>query len=196
MVKLLQSDIKNRQSIAIIYGYAPDEHLNFAKDTWLDPARLVFDEYHWIDRQMPKEKAHELLRSTSVIILMGGYTTLQNAFLAECELEAAIKKSNAAVIIGFSAGAKNMGAKLVCAKSNGYVTEINGIFSGLGLDNFCYEPYFSLTNDELIMSELLPLSQELDIYATSDASFIRAENGKVAAFGDAYLISDSTIEKI
>jgi len=196
MVELLHNDIRDRKSIAIIWGWAPDEYLSFAKDVWLDPAGIVFDEYHLIDRQISKEKAHESLRNASVILLMGGYTTLQNDFLAEYKLDVPIKESNAAVIIGFSAGAKNMGAKLVCMKSNGYVTETNGVYNGIGLDHFCYEPYFSLDNDELIRDALSPLSQELDIYATSDGSFIRAEDGKVKAFGDTYLISNSEIKRM
>jgi len=196
MVKLLGNDIKNKKSIVMVWGFAPEEYLTFAKDVWLEPAGIVFDEYHLIDRQTSKEKAHEVLHSASVILLMGGYTTLQNSFLTEYELVLPIKQSTADVIIGFSAGAKNMATKLVCVKSNGYITEVNGIFSGLGLDNFCYEPYFSLDNDELIRDELLPLSQELDIYATSDESFIRVEGGQIIAFGDTYLISDLKIKKL
>lgn len=198
MVELLRNDIVDRKSIAVIAGFGnwlpnedPEVDLNFAKDVWLDPAGIVFDEYHLINSHIPKERAHILLRNASVILLQGGYTTLQNAFLAEYELAAPIKESTAAVIIGISAGAKNMAAKAVCMKSNGHVTEINGIYSGLGLSNFCYEPYFSLDNDKLIKDELLPLSQKLDVYATSDGSFIRVKDGEISAFGDTYLISSS-----
>ena len=195
LAELLRNDIIDRKSLAIIWGWAPDEYLNFAKDIWLDPAGIVFDEYHLIDRSISKEKAHVLLKDASVILLMGGYTTLQNAFLAEYDLANAIKESNAAVIMGFSAGAKNMGAKAVCMKSNGYVTETTGIYNGLGLDSFCYEPYFSLDNKELIRDELLPLSKEMDVYATSDGSFIRVKDGGIEAFGEGYLISGSEVRK-
>jgi len=195
MVELLKSDIKDRKSIAMIWGWLPEEDLNFTKDVWLDPADIVFEEYHLIDRQISKEKAHELLRNASVILLLGGYTTLQNAFLAEYELDTPIKESNASVIMGFSAGAKNMAAKLICVKSNGY-TEANGIYKGLGLGNFCYEPYFSQDNNTLTQNDLLPLSQELDVYATTDKSFLRVRDGEVSAFGDAYLISGSKIRKL
>jgi len=188
MVELLRSDIKDRKSIVMIWGWLPEEDLNFAKNVWFGPAGIVFDEYHFIDPQMPNEKAHALLLNASVILLLGGYTMLQNAFLAEYELAAPIKESNAAVIIGISAGAMNMATKLV--------SQTNGICSGLGLDNFCYEPYFSLDKDELIRDELLPLSQKLNVYATSNESFIRVKDSDVEAFGDVYLISDSDIHKI
>jgi len=203
MVELLRKDIINRKSIAIIAGYGnwlpnedPKVDLNFAKDIWFDPAGIVFDEYHLIDRNMPMERAHTLLNNASVILLQGGYTTLQNAFILEYELTAAIKESKADVIMGVSAGAKNMGSKFVCASSNGNAIDKNGIYNGLGLGNFCYEPYFSLGNDELIQNELLPLSQKLDIYATSDGSFMRVKDGEISAFGTTYLISDSEIHKI
>jgi len=203
LIELLRNDIIDRKSIAVIAGYGnwlpnedPKVDLNFAKDVWFDPAGIVFDEYYLIDSHIPKEKAHILLRNASVILLQGGYTTLQNVFLAEYELAAPIKESNAAVIIGISAGAKNMAAKFVCAKSNGNAIDKNGIYNGLGLNNFCYEPYFSLDNDELIRDELFPLSQELDIYATSNRSFMRVQDGKTLTFGDTYLISGSKIHKI
>ena len=203
MVELLGSDITDRKSIAVVAGYGnwhPEEDpkidLNFAKNTWFDPADIVFDEYHLIDRSIPKERMHILLRDASVILLQGGYTTLQNAFLSEYELAAPIKESTASVIMGISAGAKNMGAKFVCAESNGNAVDKNGIFDSLGLGNFCYEPYFSLDNEELIKGELLPLSQEIDVYAASDGSFMRVKDGEVLAFGDTYLISGSEIHKI
>ena len=196
MAELLRHDITNRKSIAIIWGWYIDEPFNIVKDVLLDPIGIVFDEYYFIDSQTPKEKAHETLRNASVILLMGGYTTIQNTFLMEYELALPIKESSADVIVGFSAGAKNMATKCVCVKSNGYLTEKNGIYIGIGLDNFGYEPYFSLDNDELIRDELLPMSQKLDIYATSTGSFIRVKGSNVMSFGDTYLISCSKIQKV
>ena len=196
MVELFHNDILDRKSIAIIWGWLPKEPLSSIKDQYFDPISIVFDEYHLIDSSMPKEIAHQSLRDASVIFLMGGYTILQNAFLMEYDLAMPIKESRAAVVIGLSAGAKNMAAKCICMKSNGYNTEKNGVFDGLGLNNFCYEPYFTLDNDELLKNELLPLSKELDVYATSDGSFIRVENGEVAAYGDTYLISCGEDHKI
>lgn len=98
--------------------------------------------------------------------------------------------------MGVSAGVKNMSAKAICMKSNGYTTEVNGIYNGLGLSNFCYEPYFSPDNDTLMNDELLPLSQTVNIYATTPESFIRVQDGEVLVFGDAYLISGREICKL
>ena len=98
--------------------------------------------------------------------------------------------------MGVSAGAKNMAAKVVCMKSNGHTSEENGIYNGLALNNFCYEPYFSLDNDELIKNELLPLSQELNVHATANGSFMRVKDSKVSMYGDSYLITGSEIRKL
>ncbi|MCL1787691.1 MAG: Type 1 glutamine amidotransferase-like domain-containing protein [Defluviitaleaceae bacterium] len=203
MAKLLCRDMVERKSIAVIAGFGkwlpnedPRVDINFAKDVWLDSAGIVFDEYHLIDRNMPKEKAQALVRDASVILLQGGYTTLQSAFLTEYELAAPIKESSAAVVMGVSAGAKNIGAKFVCADSNGNAVDKNDIYNGLGLGNFCYEPYFSPDNDTLMNDELLPLSQTVDIYATTPESFIRVQDGEVLVFGDAYLISGGIICKV
>jgi len=202
MAELLRVDITERKSLAVIAGFGnwhpsedPKVDLNFAKETWLDPAGIVFDEYYQIDRSIPKETAHEVLRNASVILLQGGYTTLQNAFLTEYGLVESVKESNAAVIIGVSAGAKNMSAKTVCVKSNKYTKEVNGIYDGLALNSFCYEPYFTLNNEELIRDALLPLSHELDIYATSHGSFLHVKNEEVSGFGDVYLILGGEIHK-
>ena len=195
MVELLQKDIVDRKSIVMIDGGLPQEDLSFAKNAWLDPAGIIFDEYHFIDENMPKEKAHLLLRNASVILVLGGYTKLQNNFLTEYELATPIKESEASVVIGISAGAKNMSSKAICMKNNGYtIEETNGVYDGLRLDAFCFEPYFSLDNEILIKEELLPLSHEVDVYAVSN--WMRVKDGEVLAFGDAYRISKGKLEKL
>jgi len=197
MAELLRDDITNKSSLAIVWGsWAIDEYFGIVKDIWLEPAGIAFNEYHLIDSRMPKEKAHESLRNASAILMMAGNTVPQHDFLTEYELSDPIEQSKAAVVMGFSAGAKNMGLKWVCSKSDGYEVEKTDIYDGLGLGNFCYVPYFSPDNEDLIKNDLLPLSQNLDIYATANESFIRVENGRVTALGDTYLISNSKIRML
>ena len=197
MIELILNDIIDRRSLAIVWGcWAIDEYYGIVKNVWLDPAGIKFDEYHLIDSRMSKVKAHESLKNASVILLMGGETELQNAFINEYELTMPIKESKAAVIMGFSAGAKNMASQWVCSKNNGYNVETTQIYHGLGLDNFCYEPYFTLDNDELIKKDLLPLSQMLNVYATSTGSFLRVKNSQVTTAGEVFLISGNKINKV
>ena len=202
----LRKDIVDRSTIAIVWGaWGIDEYVDIAKNEWLNPAGIVFDQYHAVDTKMDKATAQDAVKNASVILLTGGYTLPQMEFIREYGLDAAIKESRATVIIGFSAGSHNMAAKYVDAVDNNYESGKRAVYNGLGLDGFSFEPYFSLTNvyrhgldsSELLQNHLLPLSQEIDIYATANDAVIRVEKGKVEVVtGDAYLLSNSEIKKL
>jgi len=197
LVESLRNDITDRKSIAIVWGaWNVEEHADIAKNDWFDPAGIIFDEYHAIDPRMDKAAAHKAVRNASVILMMGGDTVPQKAFLEEYELAAPIEESRANVIMGTSAGAKNMAAKFVCAINSNHEAEERAVYDGIALDSFVHEPYFSYDKTELIQNYLLPLSKEIDIYATATDAAIRVENGKVKIImGDVYLISGSKIQK-
>ena len=187
----LQDDVTNKKSLVLIWGcWGGDELVDFVKDTWLAPGGIAFDEYHLVDNRKSKEESHRLIKEASALLLLGGDDLLQAEFFKEYGLEIPIKESDANIIMGFSAGAINMPATCISFE-DGTTT----IYEGLGLDNFCYIPYFSLDEYEVTKNDLLPLSQKIDIYATSPESFIRVKGDKVTAFGDVYLISDSKINK-
>jgi len=202
----LRKDIIDRSSIAIIWGaWGIEEYVRIAKNDWLTPAGLVFEEYHGIDTGMDKLTAQEAVKNASVILLTGGYTAPQMDFIKEYNLDTAIKESSAAVIMGISAGAYNMAKKCVGVVDNNYESEKRAVYNCLGLDDFAYEPYFSLVNrrrhaidsSKLLQDYILPLSQEIDIYTTADDAAIRVENGIVkAVVGDVHLISGSEIRKV
>jgi len=197
LAESLRNDITDRKSIAVVWGaWAIDEYVGYAKE-WFDGAGIIFDEYHGIDTHMNKAVAHTMLRNASVILLMGGDTIPQRNFMTEYELAIPIRESKATVIMGTSAGAKNMAEKFVCAIDGNHEAEERAIYDGLALDSFAHEPYFSLDKTGLIENYLLPLSQEIDIYATGNDAAIRSENGKVMVVaGDVYLISGSKIQKM
>jgi len=198
LVELLRKDIVDRSSIAIIWGtWNIEEYVDIAKNNWLNPAGIVFEEYHAIDTRMNKAMAQELVRNASVILLMGGHVVPQRDFLLEYELVTPIKESRATVIFGTSAGSMNMAKKFVSVIDSNSEGEERVVFDGLSLDGFAYEPYFSLDKTKLIQNYLLPLSQEIDVYTTSDDAVICVENGTVTAVvGDVHLISDSEIRKV
>jgi len=191
-VESLQHDIIDRKSLVLIWGcWSGDELIDFVKDSWLKPGGIVFDEYHLVDNRKTKEEGHRLIKEASVLLILGGDDLLQAEFFKEYELSTPIKETNANIIMGFSAGAINM--PTTCVSFEDKVTTIS---NGLGLDNFCYVPYFAMDKYELLKNDLLPLSQKIDIYATTPESFIRTKGDEVTTFGDVYIISDSKVDKI
>jgi len=200
---LLHNDICDKKSLVIICtkpsgGSAiEEEEYRMVKDDWLGAANITFDEYHFIDYKVKKEDAHELLKHASVIYLHGGDTHLQNAFIKEYDLEMAIRNSNASVIMGMSAGAENMAAYYICAKSAGW-SKAEGVtvHNGIGLDAFAYVGHFDSGKVELIESELFPISKDMTIYAQCDEATMRVKDGHIETFGDMYLISNSSICKL
>jgi len=202
----LLSDIPIRKSLVFICATPSDhkfnaEQLSIAKDAWLEPAGVIFDTYHLVDYRTTKEATHKLLKDASAIFLLGGKAAVQNAFLAEYELLDTIKENDAAVIMGVSAGAMNMSAKWISSKyispdSARHTAGETKIYNGLELDNFALEAHVDIDDIELIQNELLPLSQNIDVYAACYDSVIRVKDGKREFFGDVYLISDSKVSKM
>ena len=206
IAEALMNDIPARKSLVFICA-TPSDHefnakqFNIAKEQWLDHAKVTFEEYHLVDYRMTKETAHDLLRNASAVFLLGGKAAVQNAFLDEYELSGAIRKSSAAVIMGVSAGAMNMSAKWISSKyispdSARHTAGETKVYDDLMLDDFALEAHIDMDNPELIQHELLPLSQQLDVYAACYDSVIRVKDGKAEFFGDIYLISDSKISKV
>jgi len=201
VARAINNDLAGNKSIAIITTTPidheeTDKYVEFTRSTWFAPAGIIFEEYRVIDHRISKEKAHELLKNASAILLHGGYPTQLKNFIAEYDMAAAIRNSNANVIMGASAGGMNMAAKFVDDR-----IEPAEIRDGLGLDNFALEShaYFaieSLEGDEHTKINLMPLSQEIDVYLACTESTIRIQNGRQDIHGDVFVISDSKISKL
>lgn len=199
---LLHKDISSKKSFVTITTKPSgdcaisEEEYRMVKDDWLGASNIVFDEYHFIDYKVNKENAQRLLKNASVIYLHGGDTHLQNAFIMEYELVTPIIESNASVIMGMSAGAENMSAHYVCAKSAGWPkAEGVTVHRGIGLDAIAVVNHFAVDN-EGIERELFPISQDMDIYAQCDESTMRIKSGNIEIFGDVYLIAKSQIHRL
>lgn len=195
--RVLQEDITDRKSLVMISSnpscYEDD---GATERSWLDEAGIMFDEYHLINYQVQKEDVKTLIQNASVIFLLGGNILKQNGFLKEYVLSDLIKKSSA-VVMGASAGAINMSAKWLCSKNFGDKVEVSSVYDGIGLDNFSVLSHFDLeSNMELVQSELSPLSEEINIYASNKDCALRIKGDKMDVFGDVYLISHSNIQKL
>ncbi|MEI2313534.1 cyanophycinase [Bacillus cereus] len=193
--RVLQEDITDRKSLVMIssnpFSYEDD---GATERSWLDQADIIFDEYHLINYRVQKEEAQTLIQNASVIFLLGGNILKQNGFLMEYELSDLIKKSRA-VVMGASAGAINMSAKWLCSKNFG--DEISSVYDGIGLDDFSVLSHFDLENNmALVQSELSPLSEEINIYASNKDCAVRTKGDKIDILGNVYLISHSKIQKL
>lgn len=195
--RVLQEDITDRKSLAMISSNPSIfEDDGATERSWLDQADIMFDEYHLINYRVQKEDAQTIIQNASVIFLLGGNILNQNRFLTDYELSDSIKKSNA-VVMGASAGAINMSAKWLCSKNFGDEVEMSSVYDGIGLVNFSVLSHFDLENNmSLVQSELSPLSEEMNIYASNKDCALRIKGDKIDIFGNVYLISHSEIKKL
>ncbi|RSK26585.1 cyanophycinase [Bacillus sp. HMF5848] len=195
--RALQEDITDRKSLVMISANPSFYEEDGATErSWLDQAGIMFDEYHLINYRIQKEDAKTLIQNASVIFLLGGQTLEQNSFLMEYEMSDLIKKSRA-VVMGASAGAINMSAKWLCSKNFGDKVEKSSVYDGIGLDDFSVLSHYDLENNiELVQSELSPLSEEMNIYASNKDCAVRIKEDKIDIFGNVYLISRSKIQKL
>ncbi|WP_340026552.1 Type 1 glutamine amidotransferase-like domain-containing protein [Paenibacillus sp. FSL K6-1096] len=196
----LHEDIQDRQSLVMISAELSNcegEQIDFAdipEWTWLNQAKLIFDESYFIDYRMQKEEARRVLQHASVVFLCGGDPVQQNELVAEYELADVIKNS-AAVILGASAGALNMAAKWVTSKQAGQQVDIDSVYDGLGLEPFAYESHSKRGYASFVQGYLFPLAEQMDVYAAEQESAIRVQGGKISILGPVYLISRSSIQK-
>ncbi|MGG7163546.1 Type 1 glutamine amidotransferase-like domain-containing protein [Clostridium ihumii] len=199
LVKLLYEDITDRKSLVMISANPflyEDKEVGATERSWLDQVNIIFDEYHLIDYSVQKEEAQKLIQDASVIFLLGGDTVEQNNLLIEYQLSDLIKKSKS-VVMGTSAGAINMSAKWVCSKYTDCECDISSIYNGIGLDDFSVLSHCDLENNiEQIQSELSPLSEEMNVYASNKDCAVRVKGNKIDILGNVYLISHSKIQKL
>ena len=195
--RVLHEDIIDRKSLAMISSTPSiNEDDGAAERSWLDQAGIMFDEYHLINYSVQKEDAKTIIQNASVIFLLGGNILNQNNFLMEYEIADSIKKSSA-IVMGASAGAINMSAKWLSSKNFGDEVEMSSVYDGIGLDNFSILSHFDLENNiVLVQSELAPLSEEINIYASNKDCAVRVKGDKFDFIGDVYLISNSEIQKM
>ncbi|WP_099203491.1 cyanophycinase [Miniphocaeibacter massiliensis] len=196
VIKKLNDDISLRKLLVMISGSPSDPfESDLLAKSWFNKGNIFFDEYEIINYKSDKNKTNEIIKNASVIFLCGGYPSLQNDFLIEYNLIDSIKVSDA-IIMGASAGAMNMSSKWLSSKNTSQNVSKSSIISGIGMDSiyFCTKENQSI-NDTQLLEELLPLSNEIDIYMAIDEVAIRIEDG-IDISGEVYCISKGIIKKL
>lgn len=106
-------------------------------------------------------------------------------------------KTSAALVMGASAGAINMGAKWQCSERFGNAVGMDTVCDGLALDPFSVLSHFDLENNmALVQEELSALSDEMNVYASNKDCALRSKGGNIDISGDVYVMSRSDIWKL
>lgn len=197
LCRALQEDLIERKSLVMISSNPGDNKIDGATErSWLDHAGIVFDSYTLINYDVSKEEAHRLIQSASVLFLLGGDTLKQHQFIQEYNLKVAVKSSSA-VVLSASAGAINLSSRWVASRNLGYDVDETMLMEGIGLDDFAVLSHFDLENRlEMMRHELLPLSQEMPVYASNKDCAVRVKEGHVDILGDVYLLTGPDCKKI
>ena len=145
-----------------------------------------------------------LMSASDVVILSGGHTLTQNRFFKRIGLKEHIQNFDG-LLIGISGGSMNC-AKIVYAQPEweGDTTspDYERFPEGLGLTDIMILPHYQLLKDQtvdglrLIEDIALPDSVGRTIHAFPDGTYVLLQDGRREIFGEDYVISDGTIQKL
>jgi len=187
----LRDGITERERLVFVCtdpsGHEKTDHYARVDREWFREIGIAFAQCDVLDDRVTPERAAELIRGASCIILMGGVTARQFRFLQEYGLIEPIRASRAAVL-GLSAGAINM-AVLAFSES------VESPYEGLALADISITPHFDLRRDNPGTTEkICAFSYEHPIYAMCDGSAIFAQGNKIDLLGEIYRIHQGEIE--
>ncbi len=146
---------------------------------------LGFERHCVIDDRTDVANAARLIREASCVFLMGGHPGLQFQLIRRLGLDSAIREGNS-VVLGVSAGSINMAKRSLDTK------ESLVPYDGIGLADVTIKPHFEL-DDRQVLADLIRVSAELPIYATTDNSAIFVTDEGVSYIGEIYLVDKGEI---
>lgn len=192
----LHAAIPRRHSLVFIVStpanHAKNDSYAAVNRQWFAQAGLVFDNVHLIDDRVTPDQALAWLRTASCVLLMGGVTLTQHAFLSSYRLRAGLRGTSAAVM-GISAGAINMGRVALCTADGDTPRTVT--YEGVGLADVTITPHY-VHGGERAMDDLLRISYQQPIYALADDSAIFATAGGCEYLGEIYRIDHGKVTQI
>ena len=195
--KSLRASITERKSLVFVascpYGHEKTDLYTGFQTNWFRDAGIVFENVYVLDDRKTESECTEIIKNASAVFLCGGMTLLQIEFIQKYNLIPLLQQIGG-VIMGMSAGAINMAVNSFCSAYDD--SSKTHIYEGISLADISVEPHFSLENTALIEKDLIPFSEQIDIYAIYDDSAIVVCNDKRQYYGDIYLISKGKIEKV
>lgn len=156
--------------------------------TFFEKIGVNFKCVNLIDVNISIKEAHEILKTSDIVFLMGGSPYLQMEGINKYGLKEYIK--NIPLVIGVSAGSMNQSKRVVYEEENNMKLYD---YEGLGLINFNIYPHFDFKNIELL-KESFRVSEVICLDCLPEDSFIKVNDGYIKYYGPHYKVNNNEID--
>lgn len=156
--------------------------------TFFEKIGVSFKCVNLIDVNISIKEAHEILKTSDIVFLMGGDPYLQMEGINKYGLKEYIK--NIPLVIGVSAGSMNQSKRVVYEDENNMKLYD---YEGLGLINFNIYPHFDFKNIELL-KESFRVSEVIALDCLPEDSFIKVNDGHIKYYGPHYKVNNNEID--
>lgn len=156
--------------------------------TFFEKIGVKFKSVNLIDVNVSIKDAHEILKTSDIVFLMGGSPYLQMEGINKYGLKEYIK--NIPLVIGVSAGSMNQSKRVVYEDENNKKLYD---YEGLGLTNFNIYPHFDFKNIELL-KESFRVSEVICLDCLPEDSFIKVNDGYIKYYGPHYKVNNNEID--
>lgn len=156
--------------------------------TFFEKIGVKFKSVNLIDVNVSIKDAHEILKTSDVVFLMGGSPYLQMERINKYGLKEYIK--NIPLVIGVSAGSMNQSKRVVYEDENNKKLYD---YEGLGLIDFNIYPHFDFKNIELL-KESFRVSEVICLDCLPEDSFIKVNDGYIKYYGPHYKVNNNEID--
>ncbi len=156
--------------------------------TFFEKIGVKFKCVNLIDVNISIKEAHEILKTSDIVFLMGGDPYLQMEGINKYGLKEYIK--NIPLVIGVSAGSMNQSKRVVYEDENNKKLYD---YEGLGLIDFNIYPHFDFKNIELL-KESFRVSEVIALDCLPEDSFIKVNDGHIKYYGPHYKVNNNEID--
>lgn len=153
--------------------------------TFFEKIGVNFKCVNLIDVNISIKEAHEILKTSDIVFLMGGDPYLQMEGINKYGLKEYIK--NIPLVIGVSAGSMNQSKRVVYEDENNMKLYD---YEGLGLINFNIYPHYDFKNIELL-KESFRVSEVVALDCLPEDSFIKVNDGNIKYYGPHYKVNNN-----
>lgn len=150
---------------------------------------IIFKKINLIDSRLDVQQSQDLLKSSDIIFLLGGFPELQMKSIQKYGLLKYIRKSN--FILSVSAGSMNQ-SKRVMYKDD-FDNFIMKDYAGIGIVNINIFPHVE-SEDSSLFEEAKEISYEMPLILLPNDSFIRIKDEELNIIGKSYYLYNGQIK--